>query len=210
MVAPAQTASAQPSKRSEVAAPQPRQPPQPSLPPQPEPLSTPQTPGPASANAVACLNMGINSFIVPFVLAIPSILFGLLALRDCRKYRMQGKGMALMGMTLAVFSSICLGIILYMLFPTLKQAYQMVNGAKDGDITKFLGKGAAGMDGSDQLKDPKKKVDYILGQGIMIFGEPPDPPTTNRLQEIKDMDRLNRIANALRTAKTWKELVATP
>ena len=170
MVAP--THPDQPGQRSEFTpAPQPSSQqlfPPPSWPastPQPGPANTSQAaPGTTSANAIACLNMGINSFIVPFVLAIPSILFGLMALRDCRKYRMQGKSMAVMGITLSVFSTLCLSIILYMLFPTIKQAYQLVKGlGKDGGLAgDLLGKGGAGgIDILGQLTDPKVKAESL-------------------------------------------------
>jgi len=218
---PAQPAPAQPSQRSEFTAdaPQPRQLPFPAQPsqlpfsPQPGPAGVPQVvPGTiTSAKAMACLNLGVNSFTVPFILAIPSFLFGLAALRECRKYRMQGQSMALTGMTLSVVSTVCLSIVFYLAYPWIKQVMDLGKGLKDGgDITKLLGKGAAGIDGSDQLKDPKTKADSILGHGVMKFGDFPDTRTTNQLREIKDMARLNRIENALRTANSWKELLATP
>lgn len=221
MVAPPQLTSAEPNELV-TEAPQPtpastsqaagRPPGQMSLPAQPGPAATSQpAPGTISANAMASMNLGINSFIVPFVLAIPSILFGLLALRDCRKYRMQGKGMAVTGMILSVVSTLTMGYVIYLAYPWIKQLGDLTKGMKEGgDITKMLGKGMGDMDGAGQLNNPEMKANLILGVGASKFGELADMQTTNRLREIKDMDRLNRIEKALPTAKSWKELLATP
>ncbi len=213
---PAPVATAPPSQHTEfTTAPRPSSPfPPPSQPfpsyPQPGPVNAPQTGlGPPSSKAMACLNLGISSFTVPFVLVIPSFLFGILALRECRKYRMQGKGVAVMGMTLSAVSTLCLGAVLYFAYPWIKQAIDMSKGLKEGgDITKLLNKGAGGLD-SGQLNDPQMKADFLCAQGMLKFGDP-GVQITNRLREIRDIERLNRIEKALPTAKSWQELLATP
>jgi hypothetical protein len=145
---PAQTAPVQPNQWNE-SPPAPRPPIQPSYPPQASPASAQAVPGTiTSAKAMACLNLGINSFTVPFVLVIPSILFGLAALRECRRYGMQGKSMALTGMSLSVFSSLCLGILIYMAYPMIKQTLELRKGL-DMDKIKELQKGL----------DPEKGLD---------------------------------------------------
>lgn len=217
MVAPPQPAPAQPSKPSGFAAPPPSQPSYPPpphhlpYPPHPGPVNTQAGPGPVSSKAMACLNLGISSFTVPFVLVIPSFLFGILALRECRKYRLQGKGVALAGMTLSFISTLCLGGVIYLAYPWIKQALDLSKGLKEGgDITKLLNKGAGGLGTSGQLNDPQTKANLILGLGVQKFGDFPDAQTASRLREIRDMERLTRIENALRTANSWQELLNTP
>jgi hypothetical protein len=127
---------------------------------QPAPAATSQpAPGTISANAMASMNLGINSFIVPFVLAIPSILFGLLALRDCRKYRMQGKGVALTGMILSVISTLSMGYVIYLAYPLIKGAMEMRQDIQQGkDPMEILGKKFGGKE-FQQLQDLHKGLD---------------------------------------------------
>jgi hypothetical protein len=166
MVAPAQPAPAAPGEfvpqqtpsSTSVAAGRP--PGQMSLATQPAPAATSQpAPGTISANAMASMNLGINSFIVPFVLAIPSILFGLLALRDCRKYRMQGKGVALTGMILSVISTLSMGYVIYLAYPLIKGAMEMRQDIQQGkDPMEILGKKFGGKE-FQQLQDLHKGLD---------------------------------------------------
>src|SRR5262249_55506060 len=108
-------------------------------------------------------------------LAIPCFLFGLGALRECRKYGMQGKSMALTGMTLSVFSSICLGVLIYMAYPMVKQALEMRKGL-DLDKLKDLQKGfdpEKGLD-LDKLKELQKRLSIRGKNNFLIrFGRSP-------------------------------------
>lgn len=49
----------------------------------------------------------------------------------------------------------------------------------------------------------------LLRQGRKQFG-PPDDVTETALKAILDLDRLERLTDALWTAKSWPELLATP
>jgi hypothetical protein len=49
----------------------------------------------------------------------------------------------------------------------------------------------------------------LLRQGEARFG-PPDAETNAALQTISDLDRLERLADAVLTAKSWQEFLATP
>ena len=49
----------------------------------------------------------------------------------------------------------------------------------------------------------------LLRVGTKQFG-PPDPATEATLQGLDDLDRLERMADALVTAQSWQELLATP
>ena len=50
----------------------------------------------------------------------------------------------------------------------------------------------------------------LLRQGRIQFGGPPDPETESELLAVKDLDRLNRMTEAVLTADSWHELLATP
>jgi hypothetical protein len=49
----------------------------------------------------------------------------------------------------------------------------------------------------------------LLRQGRKRFG-PPDAATESALTAIKDLERLERLADAILTATSWQELLATP
>jgi hypothetical protein len=49
----------------------------------------------------------------------------------------------------------------------------------------------------------------LLRQGRKRFG-PPDGAAEAELRAIKDIERLERMADAILTAKSWRELLATP
>jgi predicted transposase YdaD len=53
------------------------------------------------------------------------------------------------------------------------------------------------------------QVQTLLRQGRKRFG-PPDAAAEAELTSIKDLDRLERLADAVLTATSWKELLATP
>ena len=49
----------------------------------------------------------------------------------------------------------------------------------------------------------------LLRQGEKRFG-PPDKAAVELLNEINDLDRLDRMADAIFSASSWPELLATP
>ncbi len=49
----------------------------------------------------------------------------------------------------------------------------------------------------------------LLRQGRKLFG-PPDPAIESALTAIQDVERLERMSEAILTVKSWQELVATP
>jgi hypothetical protein len=49
----------------------------------------------------------------------------------------------------------------------------------------------------------------LLRQGRKRFG-PPDPPTESALKATKDLERLERMGEAVLTVNSWQELLATP
>lgn len=53
------------------------------------------------------------------------------------------------------------------------------------------------------------KIRVLLRQGRKRFGNP-DATTESALTAITDLDRLERLADAILTAKSWDELLATP
>ena len=59
--------------------------------------------------------------------------------------------------------------------------------------------------------DGKRKRSHriLLRQGRTRFG-PSDTATESALVAIKDLDRLERLADAILTAKSWQGLLATP
>jgi len=58
------------------------------------------------------------------------------------------------------------------------------------------------------LESAKTSHRMLLRQGHRQFGEP-DAATEAALREITDADRLDRLADAILTAKSWVELLAT-
>jgi hypothetical protein len=50
---------------------------------------------------------------------------------------------------------------------------------------------------------------YLLRQGQKRLG-PPEPATVAALNEIQEIDRLDRLADAMLSASSWQELLATP
>ncbi|MGL6096478.1 MAG: hypothetical protein ACRC7O_11860 [Fimbriiglobus sp.] len=55
----------------------------------------------------------------------------------------------------------------------------------------------------------KRSHMLLLRQGRQQFGAP-DPATESELKSIRDLDRLERLADAILTAKSWPELLGTP
>jgi hypothetical protein len=55
----------------------------------------------------------------------------------------------------------------------------------------------------------KRSHRVILRQGRNRFG-PPDPAIEGELTAIRDLDRLDRLIDAVLTANSWQELLATP
>ena len=53
------------------------------------------------------------------------------------------------------------------------------------------------------------EIRLLLRQGRKRFG-PPDPPTESALKAIKDLERLERMGEAVLTVNSWQELLATP
>lgn len=53
------------------------------------------------------------------------------------------------------------------------------------------------------------RVRVLLLQGRKQFGVP-DAETESEVSSIRDLDRLERLADAILTAKSWDELLATP
>lgn len=53
------------------------------------------------------------------------------------------------------------------------------------------------------------KVRVLLRLGRKQFGNP-NPATESELSAIQDLDRLERLADSILTAKSWQELLATP
>lgn len=53
------------------------------------------------------------------------------------------------------------------------------------------------------------RLQIILRQGRKQFGET-DAAVEEELQAIHDRDRLERLGDAILTAKSWQELLATP
>ncbi len=49
----------------------------------------------------------------------------------------------------------------------------------------------------------------LLRQGRQRFG-PPDAPTEVALRAVRDLDRLDRLADAVLTTASWQEFLATP
>ncbi len=54
----------------------------------------------------------------------------------------------------------------------------------------------------------KNSHKLLLRLGRKRFG-PPDSATETELTAIKDLERLERLADAILTAKSWTELLAT-
>ncbi|HEV3384773.1 MAG TPA: hypothetical protein VG097_08150, partial [Gemmata sp.] len=54
----------------------------------------------------------------------------------------------------------------------------------------------------------KRSHRFLLRQGEKQFG-PLDASTEVELKSIRDLDRLDRLADAILTAKNWRELLAT-
>lgn len=52
------------------------------------------------------------------------------------------------------------------------------------------------------------EIKVLIRLGTRKFGAP-DAQTASLLQTIKDVDRLDRIADAMLTANSWQELLAT-
>lgn len=55
----------------------------------------------------------------------------------------------------------------------------------------------------------KRSHRLLLRLGRKRFGNP-DAATESELIAIKDLERLERLADAILTAETWQELLATP
>jgi hypothetical protein len=55
----------------------------------------------------------------------------------------------------------------------------------------------------------KGEQHLLLRQGQKRLG-PPDEAIATALKAIKDLDRLNRLADAVLTVASWQELLATP
>ena len=53
------------------------------------------------------------------------------------------------------------------------------------------------------------EIRLLLRQGRKRFG-PPDPPTESALTATKDLERLERMGEAVLTVNSWQELLATP
>ena len=54
----------------------------------------------------------------------------------------------------------------------------------------------------------KRSHTLLLRQGRQRFGEP-DAADEAELKSIRDLERLERLADAILTAKSWSELLAT-
>jgi hypothetical protein len=63
----------------------------------------------------------------------------------------------------------------------------------------------------EAMEEAELKRSYVLliRLGRMQFGIP-TPATVTELQSIRDLERLERLAEAILTAKSWAELLATP
>jgi hypothetical protein len=64
-----------------------------------------------------------------------------------------------------------------------------------------------------ELYEEKGRVDechrLLYRQGWNRFGAP-DPAIGETLRAIRDLDRLERMADVMLTAQSWQELLATP
>ena len=65
------------------------------------------------------------------------------------------------------------------------------------------------LDKRERRGELRGKCSFLLRLGRKTLG-PPDAATEAALAAIQDADRLERMADAVLTAKTWEELLAAP
>jgi len=64
------------------------------------------------------------------------------------------------------------------------------------------------IDKGERRGELRGRIRFLLRQGRNKFG-PPDAATEAALTAIQDLDRLERLADAVFTATSWQELLAT-
>jgi hypothetical protein len=175
-------------------------------------------PAATSGKAIFSLVLGIASFCLPCVAAVPALALGLFGLKEINQSggRLTGKGMALAGMITGVLGSLCGGVLYgggvlgYLRFQDANQRVQSTNDLSQIGIALLDYEGTFGAfppsAGRRQPKDPPHSwrvaiLPYIDQGGLYNqynFSEPWDGPNNKRF--LEQMPKLYALPAAGKSA----------